>query len=53
MIQETDPEIDDFDWVIGRGKTPSQETGPSRAFSGDYFMYIEASSPRKPGDKAM
>jgi uncharacterized protein YegL len=44
---------DQFDWTLGSGPTPSQHTGPEKAFSGDYYMFIEASSPRQPGDAAM
>ncbi|XP_060564981.1 MAM and LDL-receptor class A domain-containing protein 1-like [Ruditapes philippinarum] len=48
--------IDNFDWVLGRGSTASQLTGPSTDHTlgnatGQY-VFIEASAPRKPGDKA-
>ncbi|KAI0233996.1 MAM and LDL-receptor class A domain-containing protein 1 [Lamellibrachia satsuma] len=43
---------DDFDWTLWSGPTPSQQTGPSTAYSGAYYMYIEASSPRRKEDKA-
>ncbi|XP_078352104.1 MAM and LDL-receptor class A domain-containing protein 2-like [Oculina patagonica] len=44
---------DDFDWTLASGSTPSSSTGPtySQGDSGNY-MYIEASSPRKPGENA-
>jgi hypothetical protein len=44
---------DNFDWSRKSGKTPSSSTGPSKAKGGAYYMYIEASSPRKSGDKAV
>ena len=43
---------DDFDWTLWSGPTPSQQTGPSAAYSGAFYMYTEASSPRRKGDKA-
>ena len=43
---------DDFDWTLKSGKTPSYNTGPTWAFDGRYYIYIEASRPRKYGDKA-
>ena len=49
MIQSTQ---DDFDWLLYKGDTPSSETGPSKAFNGDYYIYIEASKPRRLGDTA-
>ena len=36
-----------------KGKTPSKNTGPDRAVSGEYYIYLEASDPRKPGDQAL
>ena len=45
-------EFDDFDWTVQSGKTPSDETGPSEAFDGKHYIYVEASNPRKAGDKA-
>ena len=44
---------DDFDWTIWSGSTPSDETGPERAYNGKYYIYIEASNPRRRDDKAM
>lgn len=48
---------DDFDWIIGAGKTTSWLTGPSvdhttQSASG-YYGFIETSSPRKLGDAAI
>ena len=44
---------DDFDWTMQRGGTPSEETGPDQSYNGNYYIYIEASSPRRPNDKAV
>ncbi|XP_065831798.1 MAM and LDL-receptor class A domain-containing protein 1-like isoform X2 [Oscarella lobularis] len=46
--------VDDFDWSLRRGTTPSFSTGPSRDHttgSGQY-AYIETSFPRANGDEA-
>ncbi|CAB4009334.1 RNA-directed DNA polymerase from mobile element jockey [Paramuricea clavata] len=48
---------DDFDWSINNGETSSKQTGPrvdhtSESELGSY-IYIEASSPRVKGDKAI
>ncbi|XP_028396557.1 MAM and LDL-receptor class A domain-containing protein 2-like [Dendronephthya gigantea] len=49
----TNSQNDDFDWTIGRGSTPSYQTGPSQDVSGlGYYAFIETSSPRSQGDKA-
>ncbi len=37
--QNTD---DDFDWTNNSGSTASKRTGPSSAYAGSYYMYIEA-----------
>ncbi len=47
---------DDFEWMVGRGPTPSSATGPGvdhtlGTASGSYY-HIEASSPRLDGDLA-
>ena len=44
---------DQFDWSLQTGPTRSQETGPPGAYSGQYYVYIEASNPRKRNDQAM
>ncbi|ELT88550.1 hypothetical protein CAPTEDRAFT_184991 [Capitella teleta] len=49
MTQSSD---DSFDWSMGSGPTPSEETGPDRAYDGSYYIFIEASSPRRSGDSA-
>ncbi|CAH3116618.1 unnamed protein product, partial [Porites lobata] len=44
---------DDFDWTLWSGSTPSSSTGPSSDQGGaGKYMYIETSSPRRPGDTA-
>ncbi|CAH3182988.1 unnamed protein product [Porites lobata] len=44
---------DDFDWTLSFGSTASASTGPSSGQGGSgNYMYIETSSPRRPGDKA-
>lgn len=44
---------DKFDWTLGSGKTPSSNTGPSRAQDGQKYMYVETSHPRVRGDDAI
>nr|WP_321222406.1 M14 family zinc carboxypeptidase [uncultured Psychroserpens sp.] len=53
----TQDNTDDFDWTnkIEEGdgnSTPSQDTGPSLASNGDYFLFIEASNPNFPSKVA-
>ncbi|MCX2743725.1 choice-of-anchor J domain-containing protein [Mangrovivirga sp. M17] len=36
---------DDFDWTVNSSGTPSSNTGPSGAFAGSYYAYMESSSP--------
>lgn len=43
---------DKFDWSRG-SKTPSWNTGPGSASAGSYFLYIEASVPRRQNDNAV
>ena len=45
-------DTDNFDWTRWEGSTPSELTGPEAANSGQYYIYIEASNPRKNGDVA-
>jgi len=52
----TNVDGDDFDWTQRMGKTPSSKTGPEvdhTTLRFGYFMYIETSSPRQPGDVAV
>jgi subtilisin family serine protease len=48
----TQPTTDSFDWLQYAGATPSLNTGPTADHSGTYYMYIEASYPRVPGEAA-
>jgi len=41
-----------FTWTRHSGTTVTLDTGPSAAFEGLYYAYIEASFPRLPGDTA-
>ncbi|XP_025085553.1 MAM and LDL-receptor class A domain-containing protein 1-like [Pomacea canaliculata] len=47
---------DDFDWIRSQGSTITANTGPTSDHTlqniKGHYMYIEASQPRKPGDKA-
>ncbi len=52
MQQDMTYDTGDFDWTLWKGATPSKETGPSRAYSGEYYIYIEASNPRRQNDNA-
>jgi len=36
---------DDFNWALNSGGTGSSNTGPLAAYEGNYYFYIEASSP--------
>jgi len=46
---------DDFDWIWTNQSSPSAGTGPDRDHTSGhgYYVYIETSQPRKPGDKAV
>ncbi|XP_033751986.1 MAM and LDL-receptor class A domain-containing protein 1-like [Pecten maximus] len=52
----TQDKSDNFDWTRANDHTASYGTGPSRdhtrGTAAGYYMYIESSRPRKPGDKA-
>jgi len=41
-----------FTWTRHSGTTVTLDTGPSAAFEGLYYAYVEASFPRLPGDTA-
>ncbi len=43
---------DDLDWTRDSGGTPSNNTGPSSAYEGTWYMYIEASQPNYPSKTA-
>ena len=40
---------DDGNWVRNSGVTPSNNTGPSSAVQGSYYMFLEASTNNSPG----
>lgn len=40
--ESNQPQGDDFDWTLGTGPTPSSGTGPSAAFDGNTYLFIEA-----------
>jgi len=42
-----------FSWTRHSGTTVTLDTGPSAAFEGLYYVYLEASFPRVPGDMAL
>ena len=44
---------DDFDWTRKTGYTPTSNTGPAEALSGNYYMFIESSTPRIAGEHSM
>ena len=50
MVQSRE---DKFDWTLKKGPTPSIPTGPDSAYNGKYYIYIEASKPRRYNDRAM
>eukprot|EP00795_Rhopilema_esculentum_P012712 gene12712-3431_t len=53
----TNSQADDFDWIVGRGGTPSFLTGPridhTTGTGAGYYAFIESSAPRRTGDKAV
>jgi len=51
-LVEDDREAD-FTWRVSNKATPSRHTGPDSAYSGQYYTFIEASSPRRYGDRAV
>lgn len=54
FVQGNDGTEDVFDWVLNSGATVSLNTGPSDDITGGgSYIYIEASSPRVPGDSAI
>ncbi|XP_033726981.1 MAM and LDL-receptor class A domain-containing protein 1-like [Pecten maximus] len=53
FMEQVNAGMDAFDWSIQTGGTPSSNTGPDDAHTGLKYAYIEASSPRQPGDNAI
>ncbi|KAJ9452960.1 hypothetical protein DIPPA_70073 [Diplonema papillatum] len=46
-------ESDDVDWSRVSGGTPSEGTGPTSAYQGQYYVYVEATSPNYPSKRAI
>jgi len=44
---------DDFNWTTRSGSTPSNNTGPSSAAEGSYYVYMESSSPNYSSKRAI
>ncbi len=44
---------DQLDWTRDASGTPSSSTGPATASEGNYYLYIEASSPNYPSKNAI
>lgn len=44
---------DDLNWTVDANGTPSSNTGPSSAYEGTYYIYVEASSPNYPSKTAI
>ena len=44
---------DDFNWSLNSGTTPSNNTGPTTANNGTFYLYTEASDPNNPSKKAV
>jgi len=45
--------LDSINWSFCSGSTPSSNTGPSSAYDGSYYMYLEASNPNNPDKQAV
>lgn len=43
---------DNLDWQIGSGTTETDSTGPTSAYSGTKYIFLESSSPARRNDKA-
>ena len=43
---------DDIDWSRNTGQTPTQNTGPTSASFGDFYIYTESSGPNNPNKQA-
>ncbi|WOD45088.1 immunoglobulin-like domain-containing protein [Hwangdonia lutea] len=49
----TQSTADDINWTIDANGTPSNNTGPASAFQGNYYVFVEASSPNYPSKRAI
>jgi len=45
-------DVDDFNWAVNSGGTPSSGTGPASASEGNQYIYTESSSPNYPSKTA-
>ena len=53
-IRQQSSPFDDFDWTRRSGTTDTLDTGPSGGQGGSqFYYYIEASSPRQQGHRAV
>ncbi len=53
IVQQTSP-FDQFDWTRRSGSTDTLNTGPTGGQGGSsFYFYIETSSPRMEGDRAL
>jgi len=43
----------DFDWAVNSGGTPSNNTGPTGAVDGNFYIYMEVSDPNFPSRTAI
>ena len=54
MHQPDDKEgVDRLDWERQSGKSTGRDTGPDRAYSGSWYMYIETTQQRTTSDDAL
>ncbi len=49
----TQSTADDTNWTVDANGTPSNNTGPSSAAQGSYYIFVEASSPNYPNKRAI
>ena len=51
-MEQSTRDTPNYDWQLWTGFTPSQQTGPTFAFNGAYYLYFEASEPFAEGQSA-
>ena len=49
----TQSTADDINWTVDANGTPSNNTGPSSATQGSYYVFVEASTPNYPSKRAI
>ena len=49
----TQSTVDDINWTVDANGTPSNNTGPSSAVQGSYYIYVEASGNATPSKQAI